>query len=179
MITLTALVNNQIEYDDAALDFLVQYGNNYPYCQVSKMLLARAMHLTGKDPEGVYAQSAMLYAPEKKQFSAFLLEPDTSLSEKQLKQQDIIDRFLKENPRISSRKEASAASEQQEIDDNSVAEDDELVSETLADILLKQGNNHKAMGIYEKLCLKYPEKSSYFAKKIEQIKQQTDNLSNG
>ena len=178
MITLTALVHNQIEYDDTALDFLVQYCNKYSYCQVSKMLLAKAMLLTGKDHEGGYAQSAMLYAPDKKLFAAFLHEPDRNLTEKQQKQQDIIDRFLKENPRLSSRKDASAAPDQQEINDNSVAEDDELVSETLADILLKQGKNHKALGIYEKLCLKYPEKSSYFAKKIEQIKQQTDNLSN-
>ncbi len=179
MITLTALINNQIEFDDTVLDFLDGYCNDYPYCQVSNMLLARAMHITGKDSEGVYAQRARLYAPDKKLFAAFLHKKGLDLTEKQQKQQDIIDRFLKENPRISSPKEPVAASDTPEIIDNSVEEDNDLVSETLADILLKQGKTQKALGIYEKLCLKYPEKSSYFAEKIEQIKQQTDNMSNG
>ncbi len=172
MVTLTALIRNQILYDDTTLDFLVQYCNNNPYCQVANMLLARAMLLTGKDAEGVYAQRAMLYAPDKKLFAAFLHKPGADLTEKQQKQQDIIDRFLKENPRISSQKEAVAAPNPPAIVDNSVEEDNELVSETLADILLKQGKNQKALGIYEKLCLKYPEKSSYFANQIENLKNQ-------
>ncbi len=51
----------------------------------------------------------------------------------------------------------------------SLVQDDELVSETLADLLAWQGNKVKATEMYRKLILQFPEKSSYFATKIEKI----------
>lgn len=51
----------------------------------------------------------------------------------------------------------------------SLIQDDELVSETLADLLAWQGNSSKAIEMYRKLILQFPEKSSYFATKIEKI----------
>lgn len=45
----------------------------------------------------------------------------------------------------------------------------ELVSETLASILVAQGKNSEARAMYAKLCLKNPEKSSYFASLMEQL----------
>jgi hypothetical protein len=43
-------------------------------------------------------------------------------------------------------------------------------SENFAKILLKQGNKKGAIEIYKKLSLKYPEKSSYFASLIKELK---------
>lgn len=51
----------------------------------------------------------------------------------------------------------------------SLIQDDELVSETLADLLAWQGNSSKAIEMYRKLILQFPEKSSFFATKIEKI----------
>lgn len=45
----------------------------------------------------------------------------------------------------------------------------ELVTETLAKIFLAQGNHAKALDTYEKLRLKYPEKSHYFASQIQKL----------
>ena len=52
----------------------------------------------------------------------------------------------------------------------SLAEDEGVVSETLADLLAKQGYIEKARHMYHKLSLLFPEKSTYFAGKIENLK---------
>ena len=48
--------------------------------------------------------------------------------------------------------------------------DREVVTETMAEVWEKQGNVKKATEIYRKLSLLNPAKSSYFAAKIEQLK---------
>lgn len=45
-----------------------------------------------------------------------------------------------------------------------------IVSETLAELLVKQENYAQAIEMYEQLILKYPEKSAFFALQIENLK---------
>lgn|GEM_PF-1042003 len=51
----------------------------------------------------------------------------------------------------------------------SVQEDDDLMTETLANIYADQGHLEKAIKAFDKLKLKYPEKSSYFAGRIKEL----------
>ena len=46
----------------------------------------------------------------------------------------------------------------------------EVLTESMAEIWEKQGNLKKAIATYEKLSFIFPEKSVYFASRIEQLK---------
>lgn len=54
-------------------------------------------------------------------------------------------------------------------EDDSTDENEEVVSETLADILAAQGQKEKAIKMYEALSLKFPKKSRLFADKIAKL----------
>lgn len=59
----------------------------------------------------------------------------------------------------------------QRIAEHSI-EEKEVLTEAMAEVWVKQGNNDKAIRIYEKLSLLNPAKTPYFAGRIEQLKAQ-------
>ena len=85
------------------------------------------------------------------------------------KTDDIIDNFIKQEPRISPSK--STFYSPINMARKSTQEPEDIVSETLAKIYAAQGNFEKAISFYEKLSLKFPEKSAYFAALINDLKQ--------
>jgi hypothetical protein len=82
--------------------------------------------------------------------------------------EELIERFIKEEPRIQVKK--SGFFNPVNMAKKSVQESDEFITETLARIYAKQGNIPKAIRAYQKLSLKFPEKTAYFAALIEELK---------
>ncbi|MFV5691439.1 tetratricopeptide repeat protein [Flavobacterium sp. LT1R49] len=86
----------------------------------------------------------------------------------------LIDKFIETSPKISPVKHGVPSTVTFDLnkDDNSY-----LMTETLARVYLEQKKYQKAIQAYEILILKYPEKSSFFADRIADIKilQQNNN----
>jgi hypothetical protein len=83
-------------------------------------------------------------------------------------QSKIIDRFIQEEPRITPIK--ATIYNPVNMARKSTIQPDDVVTETLAMIYAQQGNFEKAIAFYEKLSLKFPEKSVYFASLIQELK---------
>jgi len=85
----------------------------------------------------------------------------------------LIDKFLKTNQgsirRVTEGSNVAENENRLHVAEKSVTENDELITETLAAIYFQQKNYEKAKESYHKLSLKYPEKSIYFAARIEEI----------
>lgn len=95
-------------------------------------------------------------------------EPITPLIDDEKKKKlDLIDKFIEASPKIPPIKQGANTAIQFEINktDNSY-----LMTETLARVYLEQKKYLKAIQAYEILILKYPEKSSFFADRISDIK---------
>lgn len=97
-------------------------------------------------------------------------EPENS---ENIDQKQIIEKFIVEQPSIGSLKKATEKSSEEinrDLSERSTKFGDDLISENLAIILLKQGKKERSIDIYKKLIWKLPQKKAYFAARIEEIK---------
>lgn len=91
-------------------------------------------------------------------------------SEKQKEQMEIINHFIKIQPSISNARDRQGHAFGDLTTIKSGEFGDNIVSETLVEILVRQGKKDKAIEVLKKLIWKYPQKKSYFASQIEDLK---------
>ena len=87
-------------------------------------------------------------------------------------QSQLIEKFIQNEPQIKKQKSDSEEKSQEQADlcSKNGKQFDEFYTETLARLMVRQKKRKKAIEIYEKLMLKFPEKRAYFASQIEDIK---------
>lgn len=133
---------------------------NIPVYDVSLLLNEMTDDYEEEVPEEINSKSMS--------FSDWLNYMSKEKKPKKIKAQlpDLIEDFLEKQPKISIQNDIlqPPKSENQEL------ENDVYISEPLADILNSQGHFDQAIAMYEKLALKYPEKFSYFADRILELK---------
>lgn len=110
----------------------------------------------------------------KQSFSDWINVYQTEQSERQSKKDEfrknaeaLIDQFIATQPKIVPQKEFFSPINMAK---KSIEEPEDLASETLANIYATQGKPQKAIKIYEILILRNPEKKTYFASRINQLK---------
>ena len=87
-------------------------------------------------------------------------------------QSQLIEKFIQNEPQMKKQKPDSGENshEQADLCSKNVKQSDRFYTETLAKLMVRQKKRKKAIEIYKKLMLKFPEKRAYFAAQIEEIK---------
>ena len=91
-------------------------------------------------------------------------------NERQKQQIELINQFIRVQPSISNSRDRGPSSIGDLMPIKSGEFGDNIVSETLVEILIKQGKKDRAIEVLKKLIWKYPQKKAYFASQIEDLK---------
>ncbi|MSP68799.1 MAG: hypothetical protein EXR20_00855 [Bacteroidetes bacterium] len=155
-------INSSIELEvDDTLPSLEELGHKRkPETNPAEPLIIEAIKVENSPQEEVTFSSWL------KQISGPLITE--VLPEKQPIKDDLVDKFIQEQPRIQQNK--AGFFNPINMAKKSVQDSDEFITETLAKIYVKQGNISKGIRAYQKLSLKFPEKNVYFAALIEELK---------
>jgi hypothetical protein len=95
------------------------------------------------------------------------IEPE---NEKQKEQIEMIDHFIKAAPSIVNSKDKPLPPPADDLSTAASEFGDNIISETLVEILVKQGKKDRAIEVLKKLIWKFPQKKAYFAAQIEDLK---------
>ncbi|MBN1986470.1 MAG: hypothetical protein JW761_09210 [Prolixibacteraceae bacterium] len=171
---------------------LKKVAGEFPYFQVAQIVYLKNLKETSSPEFETVLKRVAVSVPDRKRLYRFLntrhelvddkreIQAETEnlpvfnleYSEENPSKNALIDKFLSSDVgKISRNPEAENNLEraENEVIKKSVEEDDEIVTETLAGIYFQQKKYDKALHAFRKLSLKYPEKSVYFASRIEEI----------
>lgn len=189
--TFYNLLNNQHLLNSDSEAELKLVTEKYPWFNLGWMLYLKNLKLNESPDYPLVLRKVAVRVPDRKLLYNFLNaeiqkkaeKPDSENVLNSLEEYDetaeisagnpLIDNFLNSNHasirRTQGEEENAETGNRIEIIEKSDAENEELITETLAGIYFQQKNYEKALSAFKKLSLKYPEKSIYFATQIEEI----------
>ncbi|MBN2636539.1 MAG: hypothetical protein JXR61_09735 [Prolixibacteraceae bacterium] len=183
----TCFFNSHLLNSETA-DELRELTNTYPWFQLAWVIyLKNLKKIDAQEYEKVTKQTAIRVNNQKllrnyinsntnsnqlhlNSEDTFSIQHD-DISNNTTSESSLIDRFLTAEQNSIRRKlpdSYHSGNDNKNILEKSEIEDDELVTETLANIFLQQKNYEKAIRAFKKLSLKYPEKNIYFATRIKE-----------
>ena len=181
------LLGNQNLLSEETAKELKELASKYPWFQLGRMLYLKNLKETESSEYQDELKRVAIQVTDRKLLYNFLNAETQKRSQKTELEQSIqdlnddkkesgnplIDKFLSSKPgKIAGAGNPDGAvdnADRIDIAEKSDAENDDIITETLAAIYVQQKSYKKAMAAYKKLSLKYPEKSIYFATQIEEI----------
>ena len=180
------------------IEFLDKLILKYPFFQSGQILLAKGLHNTDNIRFSGQLKKAAAYCLNR--FKLFELIVQNTKSKKlsllkkqesskedytfsewlklvkikkiyrtEIKENNLVEKFMQHETQIIKPKKETFF-KPVDIAKTSLVENTELITPTLARVYMQQGHYEKAYSAYQKLILKFPEKSSFFAEKIKIIK---------
>lgn len=175
MLYLKNLKNlNHLSFEQELISGAIRIHNRRKlYSFLNETDQVRTTELSGKSPSGKDEIFNLIFTPEYKleieeKTDTAALESEVKFEKKPGKGAGLIEKFLEAQPKMPQFAD-SENDAQKELSPSQDHVNEEFVTETLANIYARQGYYKKAIQIFEKLSLKYPEKSTYFAGQIEKI----------
>ncbi|HNX78698.1 MAG TPA: hypothetical protein PKJ24_02395 [Prolixibacteraceae bacterium] len=184
------LLKNSALLSEGTLPQTAQLVSDYPWFAAGWALYARNLEITGNSGSADILNKVALMAPDRKWLRNLM--KGSSLSEKQVRLPEeyqipeltgeestrlsasgksrLIEDFLESGARFNTFAEDESSSHPVDLSEKAAALTDEIVTENFANILVRQKKFTEAIEAFQKLSLKYPEKSIYFAARIEEIK---------
>jgi tetratricopeptide (TPR) repeat protein len=185
------LTENPNLLNPSSAEELQRLTEKYPSFQAAWMLYLKNLKNAGDTRYETVLKKAAPLLPDRKQLFHFLhaksedvysnynlddaeLSPPESQGQAvSVQGKNLIDKFLSSQPGLIKPDkpllEKHSGESHEQVVARSLTEDDGMITETLAMIYFNQKKYDKALEAFRKLTLKYPEKSIYFASRIEEI----------
>jgi len=168
--------------DEGTLPQLKEMVQQFPAFQLAWMLLLKNLKQLESPEFDTYLAKGAFYITDRRRLYHYLM---TEMQQAEKEMDQLANEYLsagayqiEEQPEeqeslsdlVKSLRRKSVAPTEPVQETKEQSDSPEFVTETLAKIYARQGMYKQAILAYEKLSLKYPEKNTYFAGQIEEVK---------
>lgn len=177
LFLLTEGTNYQLEYAGGKSDIETESDANRTISLIDTFLSKQKQHKEEGNQPSASAQPSNMpsIADLTTDYASFLIQNDDEAEEEDtdadatplLKGADLIDSFIAETTGKQRFEIADLPVEQEFVSPQLSDEDEEIYTESMVNIYIKQGRYQQALEILRKICLNNPKKSANFAAQIQ------------